>query len=247
MSWATTVRQTVAATQMLLVDSTRELGLVLGFTVLFPIGILFFLNVLVPPDSRTQVLVGVIMMEMALLNVNSLAQSIGSDKQTKNLDLWVSLPINPTVYVLAIAFSLLPYSLLSAFVTLGVAIAAFGFVLPWTVIPLLVGGLMLVWASTLGLGFLIGVYGRSPRQINSYAQLIGILLTFFAPVFYPLSVLPVPLQVVASAWPLTWGAEFLLGILHGTGRVVLEAGIVLAGFVALWFVLIGFGLRWREK
>jgi ABC-type multidrug transport system permease subunit len=155
--------------------------------------------------------------------------------------------MNPIVYVLSIAFSLLPYSLLSAFVTLGVAIAVFGFVLSWAIVPLLVGGLMLVWASTLGIGFLIGVYGKSPRQISSYAQLVGIILTFFAPVFYPLSVLPPALQVVASAWPLTWGAEFLVGILHGASTAVLESGVVLAGFVALWFVLIGWGLRWREK
>ncbi|MGI0130034.1 MAG: ABC transporter permease [Thermoplasmata archaeon] len=241
------VRQTLVATKMLLVESNRQVGFLLGFTVLFPIGILFFLNELVAPDLRTQVLVGVIMMEMALLNINTLAQSIGTDKQSKLFDLWVSLPISPVVYVLGIAFQLLPYSLLSAFVTLGVAIAAFGIQLPWTAVPLLVFGLVVVWASTLGIGFLIGVYGRSPRQINLWAQLIGILLSFFAPVFYPLSALPAPLQVVASAWPLTWGAQFLLGILHSSTRVVLESGLVLGGFIALWFVLIGLGLRWRQK
>jgi ABC-2 type transport system permease protein len=244
---SSTLRQTFDATRMLFVETNREVGFILGFTILFPIGILFFLNVLVAPDLRTQVLVGVIMMEMSLLNINSLAQSIGQDKQSKMFDLWVSLPISPVVYVLAIAFTLLPYSLLSAFVTLGVAIAAFGFVLPWTLIPPLIGGLVVVWASTLGIGFLIGVYGRSPRQINLWAQLIGILLTFFAPVFYPLTVLPVPLQVLASAWPLTWGTEFLLGIVHGSTMAVLRSGGVLAGFVGLWFVLIGYGLRWRQK
>ncbi|MGI0155855.1 MAG: hypothetical protein ACREDE_06955, partial [Thermoplasmata archaeon] len=152
------VRQTLVATKMLLVESNRQVGFLLGFTVLFPIGILFFLNELVAPDLRTQVLVGVIMMEMALLNINTLAQSIGTDKQSKLFDLWVSLPISPVVYVLGIAFQLLPYSLLSAFVTLGVAIAAFGIQLPWTAVPLLVFGLVVVWASTLGIGFLIGVY-----------------------------------------------------------------------------------------
>jgi ABC-2 type transport system permease protein len=242
-----TLRQTLIATRMLLVEGNRQVGFLLGFTVLFPIGILFFLNVLVAPDLRSQVLVGVIMMEMALLNINSLAQSIGQDKQSKLFDLWVSFPMSPVVYVLSIAFALLPYSLLSAFVTLGVAIAAFGIVLPWSLIPLLVVGLVVVWASTLGIGFLIGVYGRSPRQINLWAQLIGILLTFFAPVFYPLSILPTPLQVLAAAWPLTWGAQFLLGILHQATSTVIESGTVLGGFIVLWFVLIGTGLRWRQK
>jgi ABC-2 type transport system permease protein len=242
-----TFRALGTATRYMILETTRELGLVLGFTVLFPIGILFFLNVLVAPDMRSQVLVGVIMMEMALLNVNALAQSIGNEKQSKMLDLWVSLPVSPVVYVLGNAFSLLPFTLLSAAVTLSVAVVGFGFVLSVSTIPLLVGGMLLVWGSTLGVGFLIGVYGRTPRQINMWAQMIGVLLTFFAPVFYPLSVLPVPLQYVAAAWPLTWGSSFLLGILHANGSAVLTSGAVLIGFVVLWFVLIGTGLRWRQR
>lgn len=242
----TGLRSLGTATYYMILETTRELGLILGFTLLLPIGILFFLNVLVAPDARTQVLVGVVMMSVALLNINALAQSIGFEKQTKMLDLWVSLPVSPVVYVLANAFSLLPFTLLSVAVTFAVAVAGFGFVLPLAVIPLLIVGMLLVWASTLGIGFLIGVYGRTPRQINMWAQLIGVLLTFFAPVFYPLTVLPVPLQVIAAAWPLTWGSSFLLGILHSDLSAIVTGGAVLLGFVALWFVLIGYGLRWRQ-
>ncbi|MCI4372712.1 MAG: hypothetical protein L3K02_03610, partial [Thermoplasmata archaeon] len=70
MSVVRTFRQLSIATRMLLVESMRELGIVLGFTIIFPIGILFFLNQLVAPDLRVQVLVGTIMMETALLNIN---------------------------------------------------------------------------------------------------------------------------------------------------------------------------------
>jgi len=247
MSVGSNVRALWTATRMFLVEGNRDIGIVLGFTVLFPIGILFFLNELVAPGLRIQVLVGVIMLEMGLLNINGLAQTMGVDKQSKMFDLWVSLPVSPVVYTLSNALALLPYSLLSAVVTLGVAIAAFGVALPWSTLPLLLGGLVLVWASTLGIGFVIGAYGRSPRQINMWAQVIGILLTFFAPVFYPLSVLPVPLQYVAAAWPLTWGTEFLNGILRGSATTVVGAGAVLTGFVVLWFTLIGMGVRWRAK
>lgn len=247
MTVSSTFRALVTATRMALVESFRDIGGVLAFTILFPVGILFFLNELVVPGLRVQVLVGVIMLEMGLLNINALAQSMGGDKQTKIFDLWVSLPISPLVYTLSNALALLPYSVLSAVVTLGVAISVFGIALSWATLPLLLGGLVLVWASTLGVGFVIGAYGRSPRQINMWAQLIGILLTFFAPVFYPLSVLPVPLQYLAAAWPLTWGTEFLNGILHGTATTVVGAGAVLAGFVLVWFALIGLGVRWRSK
>lgn len=247
MSWLRSVRQTLTATRMLLTETTRQLGIVLGFTVFFPIGFLFFLNILVAPALRVQVLVGTIMLEMALLNINALAQSMGQDKDSKLFDLWVSLPVSPVVYTFSTALSYLPFSLASAVATLAVARVAFGVAIPGGLVPLLLAGLLLVWLSTLGVGFLIGAYGRSPRQINSLAQLVGIVLTFFAPVFYPVSVLPTPLRTVAYAWPLTWGSEFLVGILHGQEATVLSTGAVLAAFVALWLGLIGAGVRWRAR
>lgn len=236
----------LAAVEMLLTEGIRELGLLLGFTVVFPVGILFFLGHLVAPDLRTQALVGTIMMETALLNVNALAQSIGSDKQTRMLDLWVSLPVSPLVYALANALLFLPFTLLSASITLAVGVLFFGVPVGLSTGLLLVGGFVLVWGSTLGLGYLIGVFGGTPRQISTNAQLIGIILTFFAPVFYPLSALPVPLQIVAEAWPLTWGTEFLVAIVDGASPTVLRAGLVLVGFVVAWIALIAWGPRWRE-
>lgn len=242
-----TVRQLAIATRMLLVESTRELGLLLGFTIIFPLGLLFFLNLLVAPELRVQVLIGTIMMEMALLNVNSLAQTIGADKESKIFDLWVSLPISPVVYALSVALTFLPFTLLSAAVTLAVAVAVFHVPVGLGTVGLLLAGFVLVWASTLGVGFLIGVYGRSPRQINSWAQLIGVLLTFFVPVFYPATLLPLPLRLVAYAWPLTWGSEFLVAVVHRATPTALLAGGVLAGYIVLWFLLIARGLRWRER
>ncbi|HTS33486.1 MAG TPA: ABC transporter permease [Thermoplasmata archaeon] len=242
----TAVRQLAISVRMSFVETTRELGFVLGFTIIFPIGILFFLNHLVAPDLRTQVLVGTVMMETALLNINVLAQAIGSDKQTRLFDLWVSLPVSPVVYALSVAVVLLPFTLISAAVTLGVAVAFFGVAVSTSTLVFLVAGFALVWASTMGIGYLIGVFGGTPRQINSNAQLVGVILTFFAPVFYPVSVLPAPLRAVAYAWPLTWGTQFLVGILQGAASTTLWSALVLVGFVILWLAIIGIGPRWRQ-
>jgi ABC-2 type transport system permease protein len=243
----TSLRQLGIAVEMSFVETTRELGFVLGFTIIFPVGILFFLNHLVAPSLRAQVLIGTIMMETALLNINVLAQSIGGDKQTRLFDLWVSLPMSPVVYALANAIILLPFTLVSAALTLGVAVAFFGVTVSSLTLAELVAGFALVWASTMGIGYLIGVFGGTPRQINQNAQLVGVILTFFAPVFYPVTILPLPLQAVAYAWPLTWGTQFLVAIIHGTAATTLLSGLVLAAFVTVWLVIIGIGPRWRER
>jgi ABC-2 type transport system permease protein len=224
----------------------RELGILLAFVVLFPLGFLFFLSVIVQPGLRLQILVGSIMMEMALLNINALAQTIGADKDRKMYDLWVSLPMSPVVYVLANALTFLPVSLLSAGVTIGVGMLLFGIAIAPATLVLLFAAFVLIWASTLGVGFLIGVYGRGPRSINTWAQFIGIVATFFAPIFYPVSILPLPLRYVALGWPITWGAVLLQAILHAQISAAALATGVLAGFTAVWAVVIAVGLRWRQ-
>jgi ABC-2 type transport system permease protein len=241
-----TVHQILDATVMAYRATFRELGIILAFVVLFPVGFLFFLGVIVRPDLRAQVLVGSMMMEMALLNVNVLAQTIGNDKHSKLWDLWVSLPARPTVYVVSNALTLLPFSLLASAVTLGLGAVYFGIPLSVTLIALILPAFLIVWASTLGIGFLIGVYGGPPRRINTVAQFVGIVMTFFAPIFYPLSALPTALQYVAAVWPLTWGELLLVDLIHGAASGAAVAAAVLGGFTALWFVLIGVGLRWRE-
>lgn len=241
-----TLYQTYVATVLNLRQTMRELGLILAFVVAFPLGFLFFLGLIVKASLLAQVLVGSLMMEMGLLNINVVAQSIGGDKQSKVYDLWVSLPISPIVYVVSLALSLLPFSLLSTVVTLVVGIYFFGIPIAVALIPALFVAFLLAWASTLGVGFLIGVYGRSPRQINSVAQFVGIVMSFFAPIFYPASLLPPALRLVADAWPLTWGAQLFTSLIGGDGGTALLSGVVLCGFTALWLGLISYGLRWRQ-
>ena len=241
-----TLRQTLDATMMAYVQTLRELGVLIPFVVLFPIGFLFFLGVLVPPSAIPQVVAGSVMMELALLNVNALAQTIGQDKQSKIYDLWVSLPINPIVYVASQALAFLPPSLLATGVTLGVAVVVFHVVIPATLIPALLVAFLLVWASTLGVGFLLGVYGGPPRRINQLAQFVGIIMTFFAPIFYPLSILPTPLQYLAEAWPVTWGAVLMNDLLRTGPASALVPGLVLLAFAVGSLVVIAAGLRWRQ-
>jgi ABC-2 type transport system permease protein len=240
------MRQVVDATIMAYRSTFRELGVILAFVVLFPIGFLFFLGLIVRPQLQTQVLVGSMMMEMALLNVNVLAQTIGNDKRSKLWDLWVSLPARPTVYVVSNALTLLPFSLLATVVTLGLGAVYFGIALSPLVLVFLVPAFLVIWASTLGIGFLIGVYGGAPRRINTIAQFVGIVMTFFAPIFYPLSALPTVLQYVAGLWPLTWGELLLVDLIRGAVGEAVIAATILGGFTVVWFVLIGAGLRWRE-
>ena len=79
------LRQLRDATIMSLRQVMRELGLLIAFGIVFPLGFLFFLGQIVRHDLLIQVVAGSIMLEMGLVNINVIAQSIGGDKQTKSL------------------------------------------------------------------------------------------------------------------------------------------------------------------
>lgn len=239
-------RQLYDATLIGLIQFRRDLWLVVAFAVVFPLGFLFFLGHLVEPGRFAQVVAGSVMMEMGLININILAQNIGQDKASKIYDLWVSLPINPAVYVLSTALSFLPMSLLSSVVTLAIGIAFFQLGIAAILLPELIAAFLLIWVSTLGVGFLIGVYGRTPRQINQLANVVGVVLTFITPIFYPASELPPALRYAAELWPLTWGASLLRAILGTDYAGIGISSAVLVVFSAFWVGLIAAGLRWRQ-
>ncbi|MDE1821969.1 MAG: ABC transporter permease [Euryarchaeota archaeon] len=227
-------------------SAQRELGLILAFFLLFPLGFLFFLSILVQPSFRPQILVGSIMMEVALININVLAQSVAQDKQSHFFDLWVSFPVSPLVYVLGNALPWLPVSLLTAGVTLAMGIYLFGISVAVAPLLLLVA-LVLIWSSTTGIGYLVAVYGGNPRQVNMLAQFVGIVMTFFAPIYYPVTALPLAAQYVAYAWPLTWGAILLKALFASNLTQAAIAILVLSLYTAAGYALIALGLRWRAK
>lgn len=240
-----TLRQLDYTMRQFLRGAQRDLGIILAFFLLFPLGFLFFLHILVPVAERAQVLVGAIMMEVALININVLAQSVAQDKQAHLFDLWVSFPIRPMVYVFGNSLPMLPFSLVTAFVTLAAGIYLFHISVAISPLLLLLA-LILIWSSTAGIGYLVAVYGGNPRQVNMLAQFVGIVMTFFAPVYYPVSALPLPAQYVAYAWPLTWGALLLKDLFDSNTVGALQAVGVLAAFTVGGFALISYGLRWRE-
>ncbi len=185
-------------------------------------------------------------MEIALVNINVLAQSFAQDKPSHFFELWVSFPLSPIVYVLGTALPWLPISLLTAGVTLAAGILLFGIHL--TISPvILVLSLVLVWSSTTGIGYLVAVYGRTPGQVNQLAQFVGVMMTFFAPIYYPVTALPLFAQYIAYARPLSWGAILLKAIFLSQTATATLANGVLSLYTVVGFALIAGGLDWRQK
>ena len=114
------------------------------------------------------------------------------------------------------------------------------------------GWVTLLWVSTLGLlavvplGAAIGAVLPNPREALALIMLPAMALLFTSGAVFPLTSLPVPVQQVASVFPLKWMAQGLRSaLLPDSARAAEAAGswelpmvaLVLAAWAVLGFLL----------
>ena len=122
----------------------------------------------------------------------------------------------------------------STVVLIGV-IAGFGLA-AWRLIPALIAVLLATVAFS-ALGALVSVAVREVFEAQTLANFLRFPMIFLCGVFVPLQRLPVALQVLARALPLTYAVEALEDALLRPGWPSATDQMALVGFAALFFVL----------
>ncbi len=99
-----------------------------------------------------------------------------------------------------------------------------------------------------GFGALIGFYSPTAQVASLLTQILQTVIIFFAPVYYPPSVLPEGLRLLAYLWPTTHAALALKGSLGGEPYPSSLVSIfVLVMFCLASLVLIPLRLDWRGR
>ena len=122
----------------------------------------------------------------------------------------------------------------STVVLIGV-IAGFGLA-AWRLIPALIAVLLATVAFS-ALGALVSVAVREVFEAQTLANFLRFPMIFLCGVFVPLQRLPVALQVLARALPLTYAVEALEDALLRPSWPSATDQMALVGFAALFFVL----------
>jgi ABC-2 type transport system permease protein len=128
------------------------------------------------------------------------------------------------------------FGLVTTLVVLIVALAVFGASgVNW---PLLVLGLILSAAAFSALGVLVSVSVKEVFEAQTLANAFRFPMMFLGGVFVPVASLPLGLQIVARALPLTYAVEVLRAAVKGGWSVSTSLYlIILAGFTAALFGL----------
>lgn len=178
-------------------------------------------------------LVGAIVLSLAFAGINS-AQSVYFNKYWFRFqDIFVASRVSPISYALGLSVSTLLVSLPAVVLAMTILFlqtsAGFLGMLAVTLVALL------TWISMLLIGFALGASTKNTRRASSLPQLMGLLLGFLPPVYYPLSSLGEPLRSLALLIPTTHAAQLSK---YYAGLIPLTSGEVLLG----WGYLIGFAV-----
>jgi ABC-2 type transport system permease protein len=196
------------------------------------------------PEAMVAVVTGSLVMNVTMGSMLSLGQAIGSMKDANAYEYYAALPISRAVFLAALTTRGVLLTLPAA---LGVfAVGAVLFRLALTPIAVLV--LVLSAFALSGMGALIGFWSPTGQVASLATQIIQPLITFLAPVYFPVEQLPPILQVTSRFLPTTYAAVALRKTTAGgsLGDVWIEI-LVLLGFAVLSLILVPLKLSWRAR
>lgn len=183
---------------------------------------------------------GLVVVRMLQTSLTALATKLGTEQTSGTFETLLASPVSPPVVVLgSTAFELLR-ALVAGATTLAVA-GLFGLRIEvgvGSIIGLVVGlpALMVTFAAV---GVVLGAIAVVVKQITALLGLATATLGLLAGAYFPIELLPGPLQAVANVLPFTWGVDVLrAALLRGelaADRLALLAGFALVSLpMALW-------------
>ena len=194
-------------------------------------------------------LVGAAVMSLAFLGL-SIAQSVYFNKHWFRFqDILVASPVSPLSYALGLSLS----SLIGSTPALVLSFSILIYYVP--VAPLnflaVLAVSALLWLGLVFIGYTIGLSVKNTRKANSIPQILGFVLGFLPPVYYPLSLLPTFLRPVAMLVPTTDAAQlakYYFGLLPTSlsQTEVFTSWAYLLGFVALMVFITARKAHWVD-
>lgn len=135
------------------------------------------------------------------------ASALYEEKERGTLRRILASPTKPWELVAGMVLSGLATMILSAIVALSVGLLLGAHIvfnpfnsLHWVAILLLLVGAVM----SIGIGMILSIFAKTSRGAAGLGTILGLLLTFLAGIWFPASLMPKWVQMLANAFPLTW-------------------------------------------
>jgi ABC-type multidrug transport system permease subunit len=229
-------------------------------TMLFSLALFFYLGHLIdnPAFGQAQGLsggyfayavVGLALVRMVQASLSTFSRKLREEQTTGTFEVLMATPNRPGLIVLSSAAYDLLRATISALVLLLAAAAIFGVnfdtspeALAFTVMAL--AGCVGLFAS---LGVAVAAFTVVFKQSTAFLALVVAFVSLLGGAYFPLSVLPDPLEAIAKALPFTWALDVLRDALLGGDVNLLQlAGLFASAAVLLPLTLWVFSIALRR-
>lgn len=209
----------------------------LSWGIIFPLAwtLMFFVKSKTAVDVR-ELLPGVMALSILFGTTSMLAVTVTFEKKGRSFERLLLAPIPLELLMLAKTSGAVFFGTLNAFVP--VAMAAFVTDLGGVVWWQLLAAVVLIAISSTFLGLFIAVSVSEVFEAQTFSNFFRFPMVFLCGLFFPVKMLPVALQPVSYAIPLTYGADVLHQAVNCTGQmpVALDMALLAAFCGALFFV-----------
>jgi len=161
----------------------------------FPLSLLIPLAILGGTANGADIFIGSAICATTIMTITDISDMISHDKYGNSISFFITRPIKPYQYIMGVGLSTLFYNLIGVVVVFSFGILFLNFSV--NIFQLLAVFVVIFtgWFISCSVGFIIGMWGpRNPQTNTSLAGMIAYVLTFLAPVYYPVSALPAFLQ-----------------------------------------------------
>ena len=210
----------------------------------FPLGVLFWLRVMVPddPEVNLRVMAGAVVFGVSLSTANMLSQQIVQDRFLGRIKLLVTMPMSKSAYALGVLIFSAGQATPVIIILLSISsLAGVDLDLTWAVFPLVIASLL----SISGIALLIGSYAPTVEIGGIMSNLFGVVLVMVSPVFFTMDQAPAALEGIGWVSPMRYAADGIAKSISGDTQIWTEF-IILAGFAAAAMALGLWKLNWRE-
>jgi ABC-2 type transport system permease protein len=120
-------------------------------------------------------------------------------------DMLVSSPTSAFTYMLGMAMSALTNAL-PALTTLAILAVLFVHAAPLGVLTI-IAIFSVVFAFSVALGFMLSTFSTDIQQNRAFVSILTVILATIAPIYYPITYIPLPIRYLAYLSPATYAAE----------------------------------------
>jgi ABC-2 type transport system permease protein len=187
---------------------------------------------------------GVMALSILFGTTSMLAVTITFEKKHRSFERLLLAPIPLELLMLAKTSGAILFGVANALVPVVMAafLADLSGVIWWQVVL----AVLLIAVSSTFLGLYIAVSVSEIFEAQTFSNFFRFPMVFLCGLFFPIEKLPVFLQPLSFAMPLTYGADLLHGAVNGDSRMPVQLSFwALAGFCTLLFFLSLYHIRKR--